>query len=369
MHPSHRARRPRAFTLVELLVVIAIIGILVALLLPAVQAAREAARRAQCQNNLKNDSLAVIGYTEAYKRYPIGVLGGDPTFLPPDFPPDADLPFCEMGVGWITWILPYLEEQALYDTVFDRSGVPLGPNESFPNPALLYFGPIAIGKPTWRGCDTVLQTFRCPSSELPNWAEECLSDGDANHKRTNGYATSDYKGSNGYSDQGIFSHLCDNAKSVARNFGNEDGPPSIVSKITPAKVTDGLGKTLLIGESSYYIRSRIGGGEGNQDWPVWAGGVVSDENTLFKTAEDAPLGCGISPKTTANFWYGTQPGVSVLNTPSGPLDDDCAFSWHHEGAFFAFCDGAVHFLTEDIEMEVYLNLGQRNDGNTEYDFL
>jgi hypothetical protein len=84
---------------------------------------------------------------------------------------------------------------------------------------------------------------------------------------------------------------------------------------------------------------------------------------LFKTARDAPLGCGISPKSIDNFYFGTRPGVSILGQNPGPLDDDCAFSWHSDGAFFALCDGSVHYLTEDIDMEVYLNLGQRNDGN------
>ena len=116
---TNKIARRRGFTLVELLVVIAIIGILIALLLPAVQAAREAARRTQCQNNLKNDALAVINYVDANKQYPIGVQGGDPSKIPPGGLPKGadpeDLPFCERGVSWVTQILPYLDEQSLYD--------------------------------------------------------------------------------------------------------------------------------------------------------------------------------------------------------------------------------------------------------------
>src|SRR6187401_2930404 len=91
----------RAFTLVELLVVIAIIGILVALLLPAIQAAREAARRAQCQSHMKNLGIALQNYHSANKRFPKG--------------------FVSTGAGaieawsWSTYLLPYLEEQAIYD--------------------------------------------------------------------------------------------------------------------------------------------------------------------------------------------------------------------------------------------------------------
>jgi prepilin-type N-terminal cleavage/methylation domain-containing protein len=361
MHASYRGARAQAFTLVELLVVIAIIGILVALLLPAVQAAREAARRAQCQNNLKQDALAVIGFVEANQRYPIGVLGGDPTKMPPQLVGNSnddsavETGFCDKGIGWVTWILPYLEEQSLYDTVFDRTpleAVGLGPNDAFPFPDMLRSAPLVLGIPVWFGGDTVLQTFRCPTSELPNWARDSMPQ----FKYTDGYATSDYKGSNGAHDQGIFSHLCDSARAVVASFGG--GAPVIVSKIRPEKVTDGLTKTLLIGESSYYVRMP----EGVEYWPVWIGGIGSDENTLFKTADDAPIGCEISPKMEANFFDGLMPGQSVVNQNGGPSDDDCAFSWHQDGAFFAFCDGSVHFLNEDIDIELYKHLGQRNDG-------
>src|SRR6187431_1038873 len=97
-----RAAIARGFTLVELLVVIAIIGILVALLLPAVQAAREAARRAKCQNNMKNIALAVLNYESSKKR------------LPPGF---VSQPASAETWGWAVFSLPNLEEQALYDAL------------------------------------------------------------------------------------------------------------------------------------------------------------------------------------------------------------------------------------------------------------
>src|ERR1700760_4340713 len=98
----------KAFTLVELLVVIAIIGILVALLLPAIQAAREAARRSQCQNHIKNLALAVLNYESAKKRYPPGFVSE---------------PLKTEAWAWSIFILPYIEEQALYDR--------LSPSETF----------------------------------------------------------------------------------------------------------------------------------------------------------------------------------------------------------------------------------------------
>src|SRR5690349_11847041 len=110
---STAAAGRRGFTLVELLVVIAIIGILVALLLPAIQAAREAARRATCTNNLKNLGLAVLNHHDSHKHFPVsmGYLleGGEA--------PGVDQP-C---VGWILNVLPQLEEQGLYDQ-FQQGG-------------------------------------------------------------------------------------------------------------------------------------------------------------------------------------------------------------------------------------------------------
>jgi prepilin-type N-terminal cleavage/methylation domain-containing protein len=99
--------RRRGFTLVELLVVIAIIGILIALLLPAVQAAREAARRSQCINNMKQIGLALHNYHDSYKSFPpSGVLYGDPQNNPHQVP---------YHHSWLVMILPFLEQQPLYD--------------------------------------------------------------------------------------------------------------------------------------------------------------------------------------------------------------------------------------------------------------
>ncbi len=102
---SHRSGR-RGFTLVELLVVIAIIGILVGLLLPAVQQIREAARRTQCLNNLKQLGLAAHNYESAYKRFPPGYLGARP--IPGDYSQNSN-------TGHLVYLLPYIEQQAIYD--------------------------------------------------------------------------------------------------------------------------------------------------------------------------------------------------------------------------------------------------------------
>lgn len=357
-------RKPEAFTLVELLVVIAIIGILVALLLPAVQAAREAARRAQCQNNLKQQAIAIQNYVDTNGSYPVGVKGGNPALGGFQTGQETATGFCDKGFGWGTFILPYMEQQPLYDHVMDSSGLPLGPGDEFPFPNILMFGPVLLKEPVWRGGDTVIDTYRCPSSELASHASESLPD----RKATNGYATSDYKGSNGFADEGIFHHLCDNSAAARRFYGLDDSATVRPWDIRPKHVTDGTSKTLLVGESAYYRRTRSqgsGGGssEGIEYWPIWMGGVWSDENTLFKTEDGIPINCGVSDKSLAGLFYGTQPGVDITQQRPGPLDNDCAFSWHTGGAFFALCDASVHFLTEDLDNQTWMNLGSRRDGN------
>lgn len=108
------------------------------------------------------------------------------------------------------------------------------------------------------------------------------------------------------------------------------------------QVTDGLSKTIAIGESSYYPANEI------KNWPIWMGAPMSDEPVLFKVGAPALLNCGISPKSMAGF--------------ENAIDNDCAFSWHDGGAMFTFADGSVHFIPETIDIVTYTHLGTKNDG-------
>jgi prepilin-type N-terminal cleavage/methylation domain-containing protein len=334
---GRRRRRRAAFTLVELLVVIAIIGVLVALLLPAVQAARESARRSRCQSNLKQMGIALNSYADVRKRYPIGVLGGIGVNV-------------DDGYGWATQMLPQLEQQALYQQLHNKQ---LVTNTGvLPYPGIIQRHFAATGRIITGGA-AVLDVFRCTSSPLPNHAENMATA----WPHANGYATSDYKACTGLNDNGIFYKPDDGIKA------RWNGERMLYERTRPEDVTDGLSQTIAFGESSYYLIHRAS--RRNDRWPVWIGGYGAggDEATLFKTQPNAPINCEINPKSIDNFVERT-----VLTVPPGPRDDDCAFSWHEGGAYFAFADSSVHFLRDDIDMRIYENLGTKNDGNVIGDY-
>ncbi|MGE0757925.1 MAG: DUF1559 domain-containing protein [Pirellulaceae bacterium] len=159
-------RKRSGFTLVELLVVIAIIGILVSLLLPAVQAAREAARRAQCSNNLKQLGLALHNYHDTYKTFPpSGILNGDP--VNPSATTPSTRPY---HYSWMFMVLPMMEQQPLYDST----------DKLFP----IYVG--ANGQPQ-RVCSTQVPSFKCPSALALNLANDTRNLAYTNYAASEGY--------------------------------------------------------------------------------------------------------------------------------------------------------------------------------------
>jgi prepilin-type N-terminal cleavage/methylation domain-containing protein len=142
----------RGFTLVELLVVIAIIGILIAMLLPAIQRAREAARRSQCQNNLRQIAVATFNYEARQKVFPMGYLGpwGNQNFGAPwDWP----------NIGMLPFILPHLEQDAVYDRL-DRRLLRQETNKEVGFP---YRGYWAVGNTSWAMSFVKFPVFMCPS--------------------------------------------------------------------------------------------------------------------------------------------------------------------------------------------------------------
>ena len=302
MHPN---RRP-AFTLIELLVAIAIIALLIGLLLPAVQMAREAARRAQCVNNLKQLGLALENYHDVVGAFPMGYAAG------PKFTDGAN--DTTPGWGWGTMILVQLEQPALFHSA--------------------NFGlPVEAAQNTTVG-GSLLATYLCPSD--PTSGPFGVTSASGNALAT--LAPTSYAACVG-----------DDATDAATGLNNDGLGSGIMfrnSRIRVADIIDGTSNTILVGERAW-----------SNSQGVWPGAV----NTAV--TRRGPL--NRCPNTGAPYYPAAtlvQAHCHLLNTnsdPDGGLDD---FSSRHPGgANFAFADGSVRFLKE-----VTQDVGTDPKGNPVY---
>ncbi len=315
-------RRPhRGFTLVELLVVIAIIGILVALLLPAVQAAREAARRMQCTNNLKQMALAALNYENSYGELPPGEMArGD------------DENRWNVSTGWAIELLPFMENQPLYDQ-FDFTGT-----KSYKAPNNV------------QASQTFVDGFLCPTDTFT--VELVQPQGE-----TGQFAPTTYKAVSGVIDQtrtGGFPVYWDRryggqaAINKLKDYSALRGPlpasgadyPLKPTKI--AQITDGTSKTALVGEyhtlTSADIRKSVWG----SSWRYHSKGHLMS-GSLFRLP-DLDQCVATSPAI-----YGNE----------GPFLCFRTFATAHAGGVmnFALCDGSVSGVNQDIGDDVFLLLG------------
>lgn len=338
-----------AFTLVELLVVIAIIGILVAMLLPAVQAARESARRAQCTSNLKQIALALLNYHDTFGEFPKGAYtaeGGS---------------FTEDGLGWASRILPQLEEQAVHDQLvnngivyntFNYDGDPWQPY-IFRSADRTDNLPIDAGT-------NIINVFRCPSVDLPEFVPGGSFLGVGGQGLNFGHAVCHYKASRGYCDNGLFLRTSEALRSDSCSDDIDgDGQLEVTEKkpiksIAIKNILDGTSKTIMVGESAYVISI--------PDFPMWLGTYNEDGAVLFKTRDT--INCGIGG---ARAYPLSDFEIESMLTPPSQRDD-CALSWHPSGAQFAYADGSVHFLSDSLEVRLFWLLGDRQDGVPTSDF-
>ena len=213
------------FTLVELLVVIAIIAMLVTLLLPAVQAAREAARRSQCANNIRNLALGLHNYHSAQNVFPPGFVSQTNR---------------EEAWGWPAFTLPFIEEQAIFDT--------LGVREQR---LADFFRQNKPGTPKFTAAITPLEIFRCSSDTTPQ-----LLPGrgqGARHFRGNNTPpdyeppTSNYMGLKGFHDNRCPPNNPNECKNTGIFYGD--------SEVSVAKITDGTSKTFMLGERGFRCKA------------------------------------------------------------------------------------------------------------------
>jgi prepilin-type N-terminal cleavage/methylation domain-containing protein/prepilin-type processing-associated H-X9-DG protein len=342
------------FTLVELLVVIAIIGILVALLLPAVQAAREAARRASCENKLHQIGVALQNYHAARGVFPYGANDGDC---------EANTPAREV-LSWRTLILPYMENQPLFDQL---SLLVKSSNDATS-------GLKACDNPTrrpWDNSDLQRQPvpdFVCPSETSPAVQGHMKTDlwfgpGSAALASYYGCAGPVATGPNDASWGGpdIICGLCVGGFACPCISGNvpgggqrgwyhgqNPGGPGMLdmwaNKITLKKVTDGASHTLHVGETYWEDKETNRSGCNSTNGWMYTWNVAS---TVWGINTDYVSRLGLTPSEHEQWNYET----------------GCNFrSRHPGGAYFVYVDAHVEFLTDDIDMKLFSNLGDRHDG-------
>jgi prepilin-type N-terminal cleavage/methylation domain-containing protein len=308
---SINCQRQRGFTLVELLVVIAIIGILVGLLLPAVQAAREAARRMQCSNNLKQWGLALHNYESTFKTFPPSGIDSN-------------------SMSWVVLTLPFVEQKNLYD------------NFNFTQGSWNAFNRIGVVK------GAVIPSLQCPSApedtlfSVFNTTVTPASVNESDVRTSHYHAVLGPTGPNAAANNQPYTVIGNPALdfgvvSTQGVFGSarvRTATNTVPERNLIAQITDGTSNTLMIGEFSW---------KGYQFWRPFTRGWYSDaRGTLLYLSKNVtyPINSKFSLK-----W-----------------NDGSFGSMHTGGCQFTRADGSVQFVAQSIDMAVYRAAASRNGG-------
>ena len=294
----------KGFTLIELLVVIAIIGILIALLVPAVQKVRAAAARTQCQNNLKQIGLALHNFHDARKRFPSGIMvpigTGSGMIFPTSCPKCPQPPVKDHWGSWLTYILPYMEQDNLYRQLI-LTGREYGYCQGSNSPGA-----------------SVVPTYICPADHVP--------------QETIQYGIYFFGVNSYFGNAGTFAWPVSSASFNGVLYYN--------SSVRITDITDGTSNTLLAGER--YSKDPNMADSDLADWRGWAW-------TNYNSGGDH-LG-------------DTSWSINSHASTIGTTRRKCNFgSGHDGGSNFLLCDGSVRFLGKQTSIINFQRLSVRDDG-------
>ena len=320
----------RGFTLVELLVVIAIIAILVAILLPAINSAREAARRTRCKNHIRQVATGLLNYETAWGRLPYGAMLAE-------------------GSLWSAYILPYLEDEALKNLMTigeDRKG-----NFQWAHPTPYRAVPRSPAFVNLVAVETIIPIYRCPSAGLPGHQHDVSSDDWHVMRRVPG----SYLGC----ASGI---VVDQNKPMGMEqldgvlFGHNKDDPGDTVRLRD--VSDGWTKTILVGEALHDVRAQdeIGArrersrGDHKDHWYIG-----SDDVDIYNDASEClgstAVGINLQLTESCDRKTGTYAGCQGLQLSFS--------SAHPGGCHVVMCDGSVRFVEQDILPAVWSEMGTR----------
>lgn len=337
-------RLQRGFTLVELLVVIAIIGILVALLLPAIQAARETARRTKCANNFKNIALGCLNYESAKNSLPPGTT--------------VSKKVSASGLGWQVLILPYIESGIVSEDAIAKYKT----NDD------AYSG---------TGMDAlnalILPMYICPSDGEMALLNDKFDSGSKNRRgMTYVGVLGSYYARTGecptVKTTGKYCIACSGCANGLSGVNNYDGLLIQGWPVTLKKITDGTSKTLLLGERWYQARAWMIGA-------YWSGTpdstppVGPQPSALFfnskNLSDKVPINHNLDISCYQLHDNSTdRPAVPGTSVRSLSLNNLPFGSFHKGGVNFAYGDGSVKWMPDDIDTSIYLAAGSRNGNET-----